>query len=341
MKFARSIVNYKVILTLYRFKDPDEAYRESRNYNRRDKFADFPPYVTFELVSGCNFKCTMCPASYLKKGKKEFDLRLFKGSIDEIARYGSLIRFIGYCEPLLHSKIKDAISYVKEKKLLLQITTNGSLLDEKMVKAIAGAGVDIVIFSFQGLTKGEYCLMRNVPPGVYSKVVDSIKLLYKGRISGKPYIKITTTITSRDKPADRSKFIDMHSSYSDEVQVTGGTHFVFLEKFSGAKELGSKLKLDRPELVEKIECFIPNYEMKIIENGDVYVCCGALSDDLRIGNIEKHSLFDLWHSARAKDIREALSGGDLTKFKDCSVCPIRYSYDNMGNIVSDTIKKGL
>lgn len=341
MKFARSIINYKAIRTLYKFKNYNEAYKESRNYNRKNKFADFPPYVTFELVSGCNFKCAMCPASYLKKSKKELDFRLFKDSINEIARYGSLVRFIGYCEPLLYSRIEDAINYVKEKGLLLQITTNGSLLDEGMVKAITDAGVDIVIFSFQGFTKKEYCLMRNVPPGVYSKVISSIKLLYKGRISGKPHIKITTTITSRDKPADRSRFINMHSSYSDEVQVTGGTHFVFLEQFPDAKELRSGLKLDRPEVIKNKECFIPNYEMKIIENGDVYVCCSALSDDLHIGNIEKRSLFDLWHSARAKDIRDALIGGNLTRFEDCSVCPIRYSYDSMGNIVSDTIKKNL
>lgn len=323
---------------MHKFKNFNEAYERSRSYNRKGKVADFPPYVTFELISSCNFRCVMCPATYLKKSRNELNFGLFKKNIDEISAYGSLVRFIGYCEPLLYSRIEDAINYVKEKKLLLQITTNGSLLDERMVKVMVDGGVDVVIFSFQGFTEKEYCLMRNISSSAYSKLIDNIRLLYKIRKSDKPYIRITTTVTNRDNPKDKDKFIKTHSDYTDEVQITGATHFIFLKEFFKVEKLSEKLKLDRPKKIKDMKCFLANYEMKIIENGDAYICCGALYDDLLLGNIKKSNLFDLWHSTRAANLREVLSAGDLTRFKDCSVCPIRYLYKNMGNTVLDTIK---
>lgn len=104
---------------MYKFKDFNEAYEESRSYNQKGKVANFPPYVTFELINRCNFRCIMCPATYLNKSREELDFNLFKKVIDEISNYGNLIRFIGYCEPLLYSRIEDAIKYASSYCLLL------------------------------------------------------------------------------------------------------------------------------------------------------------------------------------------------------------------------------
>ncbi|NQU95472.1 MAG: radical SAM protein [Candidatus Omnitrophica bacterium] len=323
---------------MYRFDNHIAAYDESRRYNRKGEIAAFPPYVTFELGNSCNFSCIMCRKTYIKEKKEELDFSVFKKCVDEISNYGSLVRFIGYCEPLLYSKIKDAIRYVKKKGLRLHITTNGSLLNREMINAILENEVDSVIFSFQGFTQEEDCFMRNISCKTYSNVVNKIKLLHKSRKSEKPYITISTTITSRDNPEYETEFIKRHMCYADQVQVTGATHFAFIEDESGIRDIEKKLGLNKPRKLKNVKCFLTNYEMKIAENGNVYMCCGSFTDELNIGNIEKNTLFNMWHSEKAMKIRETLAFGDLDKFKNCRACQIRYDYDKIGNTIMNTMK---
>lgn len=304
---------------------------------------EFPPYVTFELLNACNFRCIMCPNSYMKRKRKEMDFNLFKKIIDEISQYGSLIRFIGFEEPLLYGKIKDAIQYIKEKGLLLHITTNGSLLNKELIKTITDNRVDSVIFSFQGLSKKEYCFMRNVSPKIYSRVINNIKLLYKSRKNKKPFIKITTTTTERDLPADKNKFIKEHLNYADEIQVGGFTHFAHIAEYFDKKDIWKKLGITKPKKIKKVKCFTPNYEMLIKNDGSIHLCCGAYTNSLKAGvfrpnekNSGKKTLFNIWHSKKARNIRKALNNGNLDKFEGCAVCPMRYKYNDMDSALVNT-----
>lgn len=328
-------------MPIYHFKEPKEAYEITRKFTKEGVSAgavEFPPYVTFELLNVCNFRCIMCPGSYIKRNRQEMDFDLFKKIIDEIFQYGSLIRFIGYDEPLLYSKIKEAIKYIKGKGLLLHITTNGSLLNKELIKNIIDNKVDSIIFSFQGLTKKEYCLMRNSKPEIYSRVIRNIRLLHRTRKENKPFMKITTTITSRDLPADKEKFAKGHLKYVDEVQISGFTHFLPLDNSFGRKKIWNELKITKPEKIGGVKCFTPNYELLIKSDGSVHLCCGAYGNDLEAGNVKENSLFNVWHSKKANDIRKLLNNGKLDKFKTCSVCAIRYKYDNMNSTIVNTRK---
>ncbi len=317
----------------YNFTRVDNAYKESRKYNKPGAVAPFPPYCTIQLLNTCNFNCVMCHVPYFRNDKKELDFELFKKCIDEIARHGSLVRLIGYCEPLLYSRIKDAVRYIKRKNLLLQVTTNGVLLDSKMAEAFVEAEVDSVIFSFQGLSMEEYCFMRKVPERVYAKVLGNIRSLYKNRKKRKPHIKITTTITNRDEPSDSKKdaFSKAHKEHADEIQVTGVTNFAFLEQLPGGNRISRRLGISQPRKREGARCFLPNYEMIIRHEGDVYSCCGAITRDLLLGNAAEETLLNLWNNEKAARIRRAVSGGVLDNFEDCKVCAVRYEDENISS----------
>ncbi len=321
---------------MYKFPEVRAAYGESRKYAGSNMTAPFPPYVTFELTNICNYRCMMCPVSYTPKKRQELDPDLFKKAIDEISGYGSLVRFIGYEEPFLYTKIKDAIKYVKKSGLLLHITTNGSLLNDQLADFIVDSGVDSMIFSFQGLTKEEYCLIRNTTNDVYGKVIKNMEMLYNRRKGNKPYMKVTTTITARDGLADKGAFISTHLSHADEVQITGFTHFIHVAELFGRDDIWSNLKISRPkEIAGDIRCSIPNYEMIIKSDGNVYPCCGAFGMDLCIGNINDHTIYDIWHSEKASEIRKIVGDGHLSGFQECSVCPIKFEYEEIGNTVKN------
>ena len=71
-----------------------------------------------------------------KRINPHIDFELFKKAIDQIAEYGSAVRFIGFSEPFMHPRIMDAIRYVKEKGLLLHITNNGTVLKKNQIQEI-------------------------------------------------------------------------------------------------------------------------------------------------------------------------------------------------------------
>ena len=91
--------------------------------------------------------------------------------------------------------------------------------------------------------------------------------------------------------------------------------------------------------MDHINCFNPNYELLIKSSGSAHACCGVYGDnDLVIGNIKNNSLLDIWHSEKASCIRKLLNSGQLDKFENCAVCPIRYKYKNINSAVINTRK---
>jgi len=319
----------------YNFKTVQDAYSETRKYCVDDAKAQFPPYVTFELVNKCNFKCVMCPVTYTEGSRKELDFELFKKAIDEISQYGSAIRFIGYDEPLLYPQIKEAIKYVKEKKLLLHITTNASLLNNNnLYKTFVEEGVDSVIISMQGLSKEEYCSMRQLSDKTYSEVISNIKKLYDYRVTNKPYIKITSTITQRDSHSDAKEFAKIHLDYVDEVQITGWTHFVAIKEQYGQENIMNEMQVKAPTFKAHTPCYVPNYEMIIKSDGNIMPCCNTTTSSLLIGKTGENSLMEAWDSKKALSIRKDTNSSDLSKHEDCNHCQIRYEEPEHGHNIS-------
>ncbi|MBL4889047.1 MAG: radical SAM protein [Candidatus Lindowbacteria bacterium] len=323
-------------MRLYNFKNVKDAYQESRKYTKPAQIAEFPPYITFELKNNCNFTCVMCARTYMKSDKREMDLDYFKKCILEIAKYGSLIRLIGWEEPLLYSKIEEAIEFTKQNDLLIHITTNGSLLNDKMIAMITNHGVDSVIVSFQGLSKEEYMVMRNVKESMYETVMSNLQKLYLSKKNDKPFVKLTTTITERDDLSKKQEFIDTHTAYTDELQITGFTDLTAIDEHFGQTDIWNKLSLKKPTKKESVCCSIPNYEMKIRWDGTIFGCCAAFESDIKMNGKRDQSLLEIWESQQAAAIRKTVSSGQLDEFKDCKVCSIKHEYADIGDPITNT-----
>jgi len=84
------------------------------------------PHATIETNRNCNIRCRNCynlDRSYIKtlnEVKKEIDLAIEKRNLQTITLLGG--------EPTLHPDITEIISYVKSKRLICQLLTNGIVL---------------------------------------------------------------------------------------------------------------------------------------------------------------------------------------------------------------------
>ena len=104
-----------------------------------------------ELTNICNFSCEFCPDSKMKRKRGLMPLDLAKSIIDDVGRtrIARTVHFHVMGEPTLHPHLVDVVAYAGTKGVDTCLTTNGSLLDEKLLDELVRAGIGNIIISLQ------------------------------------------------------------------------------------------------------------------------------------------------------------------------------------------------
>ena len=104
-----------------------------------------------ELTNICNFSCEFCPDAVMTRPKGMMQPELAKAVLDAAARTGAVrtMHFHVMGEPTLHPKLVDIVTYAAERGLKTCLTTNGSRLDERLLRELDRAGLDDIIVSLQ------------------------------------------------------------------------------------------------------------------------------------------------------------------------------------------------
>ena len=72
--------------------------------------------VHIESTNLCNFKCSFCPHTKMKRKKGIMDFELYKKIIDEIKDWGiEELNLTGFGEPLLDPLLTEKIKYARKK----------------------------------------------------------------------------------------------------------------------------------------------------------------------------------------------------------------------------------
>src|SRR4030066_70309 len=103
-----------------------------------------PFLISWNITKRCNLKCRHCylNASELEHGEGELSTGDAMKVIDEIAsvNHQAMLIFTGG-EPLLRNDCLELTSYAAGKGLMVVIGTNGTLLDDSIVKEMIKRGV--------------------------------------------------------------------------------------------------------------------------------------------------------------------------------------------------------
>lgn len=128
-----------------------------------------PLLVSWALTNRCNFRCKYC--SIWRKKTEELNTRQIKKIIDNLSSCGTKAVAFSDGEPLLRDDIQEIIDYCSERNIYTKLTTNGSLVAEK-IDAIKN--IDFVKLSFDGLPQvHDY----HRQPGSYEQVIKAVELL--------------------------------------------------------------------------------------------------------------------------------------------------------------------
>ncbi len=198
-----------------------------------------------EPTARCNLSCTTCIRNTWHEDMGEMEIGVFDSLIDQLKEFKSLetIMFGGFGEPTYH---KDILYMIKEAKSLgvrVEMTTNGTLLDEEFIKGLFESKIDTLWVSFDGTDEEVFDEVRK--GASFISVIDRMQIFKK-----------------------------LSSTYDHEIEI--GIAFVAMK--SNVNEMGNLHKLIRRVGAKKVS--ISNVLPYTEDMVDEMLCEKTITDNL-------------------------------------------------------------
>ena len=279
---------------------------------RRPRVPGGPLTLAIESTAKCNLFCPMCPRENIHFPPRDMELPLFKKIIDDGKDFLEFAVPYGVGEPLLNPEIFDMLAYCKQVGVPSGISTNATTLTEESSRRLIRAGLDYIIFAFDGATKATYEKYRK--GAEFEKVRSNILtfLRVKKELNSKIFC-IIQMVRLKENSHEIPELIRMwRVDGVDEVRI----------KKDEVHNAGSAIPGDdaeRPPM--RHPCYLLwRGPMYIHYDGTVFPCCYIYPEE-PVGNLKKNTLTEIWNSDKMVQLREAHIRGDLGQYKACQNCP--------------------
>ncbi len=297
--------------------------------------------IFIELTNYCNFHCKFCPSDVLKREKKFLDKSLVFSILDQINELGleGNLLFHAMGEPFLHKDFIEILKY-NPTNLLPEIVTNGFLIDELILNELTKVKYKSILLSWQTPTKESFELYRTEYVK-YEDYLEKLKLLFEFLLYGKLKrpVEIDFLYTGFSKIKEFKiinslkeanaviaflrkfiisikrdiDFIDINLTYDKIIRgsllelVKGKVYVRFRPIHSFSDFLRNKNKVKK--MKKYTICALPFYQLVILSNGDVVICCMDYDGEIVLGNIFEKSIKEIWLGEKATKIRESFFRG--------------------------------
>jgi radical SAM protein with 4Fe4S-binding SPASM domain len=271
-----------------------------------------PLTITIESTAKCNLLCPMCLRERVYVPPRDMDFSLFRKIIDEAESFLEFAVPYGMGEPLLNPEIYEMIAYCRRRGIPTGISTNGTILTEESGRKLIDAGLNYLIFAFDGATRETFETYRK--GASFDKVRENILgfLKIKKAMRSKIFCAVQM-VALKDNRTEAQAFVRMWRREGiDEIRI----------KKDEIHNEGSAIPgATRHQQPMKHPCYhLWRGPMFIHYDGTVFPCCYTYPEEA-VGNIRRSSLKEIWNSEKMVRLREAHILGDLRNYPACLKCP--------------------
>ena len=292
-----------------------------------------PDFLQINLTARCNLQCRIC-TTYKSPSLigQELTLVQIKQIVLQAAELGLKRMVLSGGEPFLRNDIFEIVSFIRENtKMMIIITTNGTLIDPLLAEKIIQAKINHLQVSLDGAIDKTHDFVRG--EGAFAKTTDALRILNK-MIKGSLSLGLSFTVTRlnyKEMPSflelgralgvDDILFIPLieDNTYKHEKQI--GNKAIFTakesEEFSlilNEIELFQK-KYDHPKITnfdnlflyakyfsgalnnQHWLCYAGFHWIQINHNGDMSMC------GWKYASIKGRVLKEIWYSPEARKAR--------------------------------------
>jgi len=334
-----------------------------------------PPWgfkrINIGISDRCNHRCIMCSehSPYCTQGgrrmaaediREERDFGLMDPDMyrhllrDLVAMGTGQVEFCGIGDPLVHPQGFDFLRQARDAGLWLRLVTNAALLDAPRARELAALPLDELHVSINAGRPETYARVHGVPPAVFGRVLETIRMVAQARREGgasRPVIETSLVVqalnyaepmvwarTMAEAGADRLTFSALG------LAPAGAPVSLSPEQLAEAKENVSQaaawarskglqvwgtfgaLAESGPAFTDYLymdmPCYIGYIYALITARGRIHVCCAC---ERVVGELREGGFSAAWRGERYRRFREeALSlPGHLPGLDGCSCmsCP--------------------
>lgn len=314
-------------------------WKQARNdWNAAKKL--YPLYVEATSTGVCNHNCLFCAVDYVHDNKPAIiDEKVFKKALTDMAAGGvKSIMYAGEGEPTLHPRLGEIVFYTKKSGIDVAFTTNGSNLNEDLLKDILGLTTWIKVSIDAGTKKTHLKIHRPKNKNDWDNIFNNLKTAvqlrkkknYQCWLGGQALLLPKGKMRDdSDVPSNENEIITL----ARKLKSTGVDCFVIkpyshqpLSKTEIYRDIiygdYSKLQADLAKIANKnFEVVFRSHTMEkyyqersydfcaavpfawahIMADGSVYSCGARLLDEkFYLGNINKESFKEIWEGKRRK-----------------------------------------
>jgi len=275
-------------------------------FPRLNIIPSFPQTIDIETSLSCQLKCPMCTREIMSSKKLSgiMSFSLFKKIVDECSNHNVFsIKLSWRGEPLMNPKLIDMIKYAKDKGIKdVAFLTNGGLFKNDTPEQLMDAGLDWISFSIDGMNDDYERIRKPIKFEQITNIIKKIHYLKKQRKVKKPLVRI--------------------QSISSLVRNTP-EYFTFWKPWVDRISCIAEKPLVNPETIlhdPNYICQSPFQRLFITYNGDVVSCHGDYFLKNIIGNVNTHSIKEIWTSSKMVNFRNKMRNRQRLDFESCRRC---------------------
>lgn len=273
----------------------------------------YPPVLMIEPTNICNLRCPLCPSGNgtLKRPKGYMSLDTFKKIIDQVHKHSFMVVLWNQGEPFLNDEILKMIKYASDHKMFTLLSTNGNLHPEP--EDIVKSGLDSIIVSLDGSTQETYNKYRiNGKLSIVLKFAEDLVKAKKKLSRINPLVRWQFLVMKHNEHEIEeirkiAKQLDVDNLELKTVQIYSKDD---IKNFLPENPRYRRYKIKGDDF--ELKAGIPNRCRRIWNNavfnwdGEMTVCCFDKDTDIKIGNLEEQSVFELWHSNNFNNFRRQI-----------------------------------
>lgn len=306
---------------------------EQKLTGERFREAQLPPLcIDIEVAAVCDLACPFCYRQFVATPDKVMSDDLSFRLIDQAAELGTpSMKFNWRGEPLLYPRLAELIAYAKKRGILETIiNTNATCLTEETAAGLIDAGLDLIIYSFDGGSKESYERMRpgRFKDNSFDEVYANIRrfaAIRAAKGAAFPRTKIQMILTE-ETFAERENFYHLFEDCVDDVSVKQYTERggklaeldeATRERLEKALE-GKNLSPDTPFFRDKddklfvatgrLPCEQPYQRLLVTYDGRAGMCCYDWGAQHPVGYADKLTI-ELGESEYSRIVDRARTGG--------------------------------
>lgn len=281
-----------------------------------------------EISNACNLACSFCPSPTITGRRQWMSMELFETTLDQLEGIVEEVYLHVLGEPLLHPLLEPFIDACEQRKLKVNLTTNGLLIDPCAAFLLRAPAVRQINFSIHSLFE--------ISAEKATEALAAILAFSKQSLELRPDLYINLRLWNEDPeraPAlhewnaavwrqisetliDSEKTPPPFDPRKKRNRITGRVSINMDSLFQWPA--GSNPEVSR----ERGTCQALKTHFAVLADGRVVACCLDYQGDLELGHVLEGGIEQALNSERARAMRNGFNQRKLIEpvCRSCTFC---------------------